>query len=1824
MPEFKISRFAYTWRRTWTTGTSYIKDDIVRYGGATWVCTRAHTADADFYTDIEYVAPGETAASPAWVKMTDGFNWRNNWSPSTKYAESDIVIYGGRVYLCVQHHTSQSTFDANISDWVVYSETLSWDGDWQVNTRYGIGDVVRYNGIVYQCIEGHTSSNIDSGLEADQSKWEILYENVEYVGEWSTSTRYRANDLVKYGGSIFRCTTGHISGTAGISNGHFVLEFPGFNYSDTWSAEDYYAIGDVVRHGGFLYYSKTNNFNINPNDDQYIAAANWAILARATRFRGNWSETAQYSTGDVVRRGGQLYMAISDTTSDGSSLDYLDAGNWELIIAGEAWKDYWREDRRYAVGDVVIFDGNAYRCIVEHDSNDQNFPGDNGSGFVYFELLLQAGPNVGLRQKGDLLTYDLTRELQGDGSSFGPTAIEIGEGSQILTINQEDKLFYKDFNITHRDLYVDLTGIDEPGRGLSPFDPFKTIRYAAEYADDGYAGTTTINVAAGMFEEILPIIIPRKTVVLGSELRTTTIKANLPIPELANDATYTLDILLRFRTIIESIVLGDSIVPTAGNEEPQVLPGGDLEPGNMSSAQRARELVDVMYDYINFYLLGEGLEPEMSGTNTATEDIYYQYAVDMLEANKEFFAEEAVAFMNLFYPDYAFDSNLCRRDVRRYIEAVIYDLTYNGTYKSIYAARYYRNAVLGSQLEDMFYCRDTTGVRNCTLDGLEGQLSPPNVYGLFRRPTGGAYISLDPGWGPDDNRGWIINRSPYIQGVTTFGYAAIGQKVDGSLHNGGNKSITSNDFTQVISDGIGAWILNNGRVEMVSVFTYYAQVGYLAEDGGVIRATNGNCSYGRYGALAVGNDPSETPTSATINNRNQQAQINNAFAGEVNDEILAIEFDNAGQNYTFANWSFIGSGINASVLQEEFRDKGCFEFRLRNPQDSSVPGGSGFTINQNNSQGGDTDSIIIATSDENEESNYLNMRLIITSGTGTGQYGIITSYNTLTKTITVKREIDGQPGWDHIIPGYPIAPILDSSSSYRIEPRPVFKEPTFVSDEINLPVSTNWAAITFGNTTQTFTNLEAEAGEGETIEITPEPAYFSVTKNGRNYSVTITANGAGYAEGQEIVILGTSLGGQTPDNDLIITVTGVTDDSTSSITSFTFDGVGSSGRFVITPSIGTSAVASSNGSTWEDSTLPSSRNWKCLAAGMNMFVAIGRASGNAASSLNGINWTARSIVARNWESVCFGGGRFVAVASNLDTAAYSTNGTSWTAVTIPDLGDSSTNEWIDVCYGKGMFLAIANSNNAFAVSSDGGVTWTTGIMDAVADSSQKDWVSVAYGNNRFVAMSSQGDVAYSFDAVLWYGATMPSPDGSSTMNWKQMRYANGLFFAVCDTGGATIFGDVTTGPTNYAATSYDGIYWTGRTLSGTAEWALIGYGAPDVTLNDSTRRDLSNNKPTWIAVAGGATITNEISKIHAGTAPRGRFTVASGRIGGIRLWEPGSGFDFNDLPELLDVIDPNAGTSPFFEGRIGDGVLGQPSWINRGLGYKTSTTRVTVTGDGFADIIPANRFLTLSNLQRYPGPGAQLRIANNSEIYTAVIITPLGNLPGTEGLSAYIRIDPDFDVTNGPDHNDFVEIRERYSQCRITGHDFLDIGTGNFEETNYPELYATGFFVRSPENEVVEFDGGRVFYTSTDQDGNFRTGELFAVEQATGVVTISADYFDLNGLSELRLGGIRVGGSGVVIREFSTDPLFTEDSNNIIPTQRAIKNYLANRLSVGGSDIATASLIAGLVKVGPNEIRNTIGGTVLFNVRADFEGDQAGVGGMMLAQTMFAKSFRPR
>ena len=245
MAEFKLGRIRFVWKGDWTGSTQYYIDDVIKYGGKTYICAVGHTSDNDFYTDLNFV-PSK------WNQMSDGQRWRDEWAVSTSYALNDVVRYGGSLYIANTAHTSNSAassgssgvenstgLEADQSKWDLYAEGLDWKEDWSVSTRYLVGDLVRYGGYTYRCKTGHTS-NADAALghEADIAYWDIFNTGIEYKGDWTSATRYKANDVVKRGAGLWVVPAGeHHTSTsdfaADVTAGSWEQFVEGFEFEDT-------------------------------------------------------------------------------------------------------------------------------------------------------------------------------------------------------------------------------------------------------------------------------------------------------------------------------------------------------------------------------------------------------------------------------------------------------------------------------------------------------------------------------------------------------------------------------------------------------------------------------------------------------------------------------------------------------------------------------------------------------------------------------------------------------------------------------------------------------------------------------------------------------------------------------------------------------------------------------------------------------------------------------------------------------------------------------------------------------------------------------------------------------------------------------------------------------------------------------------------------------------------------------------------------------------------------------------------------------------------------------------------------------------------------------------------------------------------------------------------------------------------------------------------------------------------------------------------------------------------------------------------------------
>jgi hypothetical protein len=1567
MAEFNLERIRFRWKGDWAESTAYVKDDIIRFNGKSYVCLLSHQSAADtIYPDLTIAAPltrwelmfdgnqwrgvwsqgtnysrgdiikyngyvyqcvtehqstitvanGPVVSDIAnWTIVATTYNWLNTWTASTTdpvvsqyYNLGDVVIYGGITYICTEKHVASVTLENDQSYWTIVTRSDNWRTDWAVSTRYTVDDIAKYGAISYRCLTGHISAaTLDSGLENDQAKWEIFLEGIEYKGDWTTAIRYKRFDVVKSGGSLWRSLTGHTSSSSLRADGaNWSIWVPGLEFETIWINNVEYDAGDIVVYGGYAYTALTNNTGSVPSVNGLAQdTGDWELLKQGYKHLGDWTSSTAYKTGEVIRDQGYLYIAIADST--GTKPD-TDTAKWQILVTGRKWKASWLDNVEYHLGDVVTYAGVAYICIARHlgteSDNRPDLDIENETDNYWIVLIQGTASNV-LQYRGDLRTHDGTSHLR----------YAVGAPGNVLKASAGN-IIWENFEEVPNVVYVAPSGADVPGAGLTVNAPFKTVRYACEYIGITYDNdtvNTTIFVKTGIYEEVLPIKLPRNCALVGDELRSTVIT------------------------------------------------------------------------------------PEV-----------------------------------------------------------------------------------GSITSNMFYVNNGSGIRNMTLQGLTGALGEPNIY-FTKRPSAGAFVSLDPGTGPADSSVWITTKSCYVQNVTTFGTGCVGLKVDGALHNGGNKSVVANDFTQVLSDGIGYWAANGGRSELVSVFTYFCHIGYLAEDGGTVRATNGNNSYGTYGSVSEGFSATETPITAKVDNRTLEAQIEIAVTD--GNQLIGLGYSHAGQSYTNATGAILGTGNGATITYEEFRQDAVSQIRLIDPADSSTPGGLNYQYLLNNAQSGNSTSVTIAASDETGTSaKYVGMRMYLDSGKGVGQYGYITAYDPTTKIAMISRESDGALGFDHIYPGQPIEAVLDGTTRYKIEPSVVVADPTF-----------NAATNATGLASNAYKFIVSDKNQ----KILVVPAILNAT---HAYSTNAGSTWANIATAIE-----------TSAN----TTTGV---------------VYTGQEFIITGN--------------------STFYYTSVSGALDSF-------------------TKSSAAATNYTGAASDGvGNVVLVLDNGNVNYSSNHGSSYASATgIAGLP----------AYGNSKFI-IVNDNGNVAYSEDSGASWTT-TASALTSST---WTSVVYGNGRFAAIGTANKVAYSFDGITWYENIIEDDDTFYTVSY-----------------GAGIF--VASGNTSKLAKSEDGKVWLTYNADSTS-----------YTLNSLSFASELEYMPltkNWIAVSAGSTWNT----VEIGATAFARVNVSSSRLQDFIIYNPGSNYTSDPA---VTIYDPESTIDAQFEIRRADGVLAQPVFTNRGSGYVTATA--TVTGDGFADIYQTGKTLNLKNVSLVPGPGANV-VINGIDDVTYRLTKVVSQSGSSPNFNLVVTISPTIKNQASPVHEETLIMREEYSQIRLTGHDFLDIGTGNTTSTRYPNLYLEGedpANPRQPFNETVDNGGGRVFYTSTDQDGNFRVGELFTVEQASGTVTVNADLFELDGLSELSLGGIQVGGSAVVIKEFSKDGSFIANSNNIVPTQAAIISYLQSRISSGGADALTNTLIAGQVKITSTNITTTSGLQINIPVHVNHTG---GIDGDLLAHQLFVQ-----
>ena len=352
MAEFRLGRLKFNWRGDWTTSTAYVIDDIVRFGATSFVCIGNHTSQG--------LASNFTSDSTYWQTHTSGFDYKGEWTTTTAYVVDDVVQEGGNLYICTSQHTStglssnwySNDFPAN---WELYAEGLNFRGNLTTNTYYGINDVVTFGVREYRCTtpfqvaaDIHSKATDPAGVGSDgfyppAQNFSQMSAGLENEGQYIETARYERGDIVEFTGSTYVAIGTNPRSKQPNENEtewKFLNLGIGTGANEAWDTSRPYSKGEIVRFGGNTYQADILKIEAHQRPTGIGSTTidsginGWSLLHRGFSWTGAYTTSTYYEIGDIAEFQSSAYISVAATnygTTPGT-----DSTIWQAFAIGDS------------------------------------------------------------------------------------------------------------------------------------------------------------------------------------------------------------------------------------------------------------------------------------------------------------------------------------------------------------------------------------------------------------------------------------------------------------------------------------------------------------------------------------------------------------------------------------------------------------------------------------------------------------------------------------------------------------------------------------------------------------------------------------------------------------------------------------------------------------------------------------------------------------------------------------------------------------------------------------------------------------------------------------------------------------------------------------------------------------------------------------------------------------------------------------------------------------------------------------------------------------------------------------------------------------------------------------------------------------------------------------------------------------------------------------------------------------------------------------------------------------------------------------------------
>lgn len=632
-----------------------------------------------------------------------------------------------------------------------------------------------------------------------------------FAGDWSGSTTYESNDIVKYGGNVYVYTYGlKTSGNLPTSTTYWALMVEGFKFKGVFDTAVQYRVGDGVAHGGKVFVAVIDSTGQTPPNTTY-----WSQFADGIQYEGAYTNVKAYQKNDVVTLGGAVYIAKVDTTGNNPT----NATYWDRFVDGISPQSVYNGATAYVVGDMVPYGSNIYRCI-------QNTTGNLPTNATYWAPFLYGFSNRGVWSTGS--AYKIGEIVTYGGSTYQAKVDNNGVNPAITPLTW-DKITY---GFKNRGLWATST----------------------EYVTDdviAYGGNTYIALLPHASTTFQTDLDASKWQKFNSGIRWRGVWAAATAylkDDIVKDSVGSAYIATQDSTSGTDF----SVDLTAGKWTAFVLGGADVLPAlqvgdagkslTVKSNGSDLDWIGATESSSVFYVAPHGADTPNNGKNLAAPFASIKYATTMCGEGATIFVKTGT--YNEQLPITIPANTAIVGDNQRTV--VVQPASGNSD-----------DGVTPNAQATMFLMSNGSILNKMTFKGMTGWVPGTTAADVTTSTIKGVVVRLNPA-SP------VTHKSPYVLECSFIGSGGIGALIDGSVHATGAKTMIFHGYTIISDNGIGYWVKDGGKSEIVSCFTYYCYFGYTASGGGFIRALNGNNSYGTYGATARGFDASESAITGVI------------------------------------------------------------------------------------------------------------------------------------------------------------------------------------------------------------------------------------------------------------------------------------------------------------------------------------------------------------------------------------------------------------------------------------------------------------------------------------------------------------------------------------------------------------------------------------------------------------------------------------------------------------------------------------------------------------------------------------------------------------------------------------------------------------------------------------------------------------------------------------------------------------------------------------------------------------------------------------------------